>query len=132
MEKEKKKKEFENSKDPSIMFMKEQMKSAQSNPKLNPYFLAKQRDSMMQSILSVDTQNLGGEEDSSPKFDQMDRPTIAIDIDNVDLVPERHNASNISEPVSPGSPCSPGGTRKRRNLPKAIVLPQEDLLKDHA
>jgi len=60
----------------------------------------------------------------------MDRPTIAIDIDNLDLDQARH--SNSESPLSPGSCISPGGTRKRKNLPKAIELPQEDLLKDHA
>jgi len=60
----------------------------------------------------------------------MDRPTIAIDLENLDL-PERNNGRMSASPVSPGSPCSPGGTRKRKNLPKAVELPQEDLLRDH-
>ena len=61
----------------------------------------------------------------------MDRPTIAIDLENLDFNQARHNDS-VCSPLSPGSCISPGGTRRRKVLPKALELPQEDLLKDHA
>ena len=53
LEKAKQKKQFENSKDPSVLFMKEQMKNGNQNPKLNPYHL--RSNGMMDSVLTVDT-----------------------------------------------------------------------------
>lgn len=54
------KKQFEDSKDPAIRYLREATKSAKTNPKVNPYAI---KELMKQSVLTEDTQNLGGEEE---------------------------------------------------------------------